>query len=93
MTTPGGRTNLNIDQRAYIVGEQGICPECERNVDWSDIDPNWYLCNDCVCELLAGGPAVVAHQRLRDLSLHSGLGVDQGSVLETSRERREDHGD
>jgi hypothetical protein len=61
---------LNIDQRAFVVGDQGICPECEEPVEWSDIDPNWYLCNDCVFDLLHTSPAHIAHVKLRDHADH-----------------------
>ena len=61
-------TYLNIDQRAVIVGDQGICPECEREIEWADIDSNWYLCNDCVEDLIARGPVEVAMLKLRDFN-------------------------
>lgn len=43
---------LTLDQRAFIVGEQGICASCEKQVEWSDIDPTWYVCGDCMNDIL-----------------------------------------
>lgn len=62
------KTPLNIDQRAYVVGAQGICPECEVEVEWTDVDPNWYVCKPCVDRLMHGPAYDVAKQLLKDHS-------------------------
>ena len=42
--------SLNIEQRAFIVGDEGVCPLCGREVDWGDIDSRWYCCVQCINE-------------------------------------------
>lgn len=53
--------HLSLDQRAFIAGDEGICPECERTVQWADIDKQWYLCNDCVHMLLHLSEGKIEH--------------------------------
>lgn len=48
------QSSLTVDQRAFVVGEEGICPECEEKVAWSDIDKNWYMCETCVNAIVNG---------------------------------------
>lgn len=40
--------SLTLEQRAFVVGEQGICPACEKEVEWADIDTDWYVCKECI---------------------------------------------
>lgn len=39
---------LNIEQRAFVVGEEGVCPICGREVEWDEVDPSWYVCVSCM---------------------------------------------
>lgn len=50
--------SLTIDQKAFIAGEEGVCPECEKKVAWSDLDKNWYMCASCVDDIVNGGADV-----------------------------------
>lgn len=42
---------LTLEQRAFICGEEGICPSCEQQVDWKDIDHTFYVCKDCMAQI------------------------------------------
>lgn len=42
---------LTLEQRAYVVGDQGICPVCEKEKDWSEINHSWFVCNECVHDM------------------------------------------
>lgn len=46
------KNTFSIDQRAQIVSEECICPECEKPVAWSDIDKDWFVCDACLYSLL-----------------------------------------
>lgn len=35
-----------------MIGDQGICPECEEEKDWHDIDSNFAICHVCVQALI-----------------------------------------
>ena len=43
---------LTTDQRAYIVGVDGQCPMCGRDVEFGEVDQQWFICNNCVEENL-----------------------------------------
>lgn len=42
---------LTLEQRAQVCGEEGICPSCEREVEWANIDHTFYVCEDCMAEI------------------------------------------
>ena len=43
---------LTVDQRAFIVGEEGICPGCGNEVEWKDVDPTFYVCEYCMANVV-----------------------------------------
>lgn len=45
---------LTLEQRAYVVGEEGICPCCMKEVAWKDIDTTFYVCEDCMANVVNG---------------------------------------
>lgn len=45
---------LTLEQRAFIVGEEGICPACDKEVEWSKIDTSFYVCEDCMATIVNG---------------------------------------
>lgn len=48
------QSSLTAEQRAYVVGEEGICPECERELKWSNMNAVWYMCQKCVDQIVNG---------------------------------------
>ncbi len=56
--------SLTADQRAFIIGEEGICPECEAELKWMDMNTTWYMCNKCVNEIINGESYVGEGQRV-----------------------------
>ena len=54
---------LTAEQRAFVVGEEGLCPECERELKWSAMNAVWYMCQKCVDEIVNGEPYVGEGQR------------------------------
>lgn len=62
---------LTLEQRAFIAGEQGICPTCEQEVDWKDLDPTFYVCEDCMA-------AIVNHEEDQGAADHHMIGYMDG---------------
>lgn len=53
---PGDASKLTLDQRAFVVGEEGVCPLCGVEVEWSDISTDWYVCFQCLHTLMLDEP-------------------------------------
>lgn len=64
------RPGLTVEQRAFIVGEEGICPECEAPVRWNDIDHEWFICEQCIHDIVRAGEADRARLN-NDLYVHA----------------------
>lgn len=47
------KSALTVEQRLFVLGEQGICPECEREVEWSQVDTEWGVCTTCMGKFMA----------------------------------------
>lgn len=78
---------LTREQRAFVCGDEGICPACQREVEWADVDTNLYICKTCLEEWMSEPVASENTQDAYILGQMDAMGPLLKSVLTTMVEQ------